>query len=62
MANTGQSTRTRRLTRLNGVDEDWDIISLYEGTEDVRWFYLGLEGFACCTSGVYRRWKNEYLG
>lgn len=37
-------------------------VSLYEGTEDVRWFYLGCKCVECGLSGVYGDWKNEYLG
>ncbi len=34
-------------------------VSLYAGTQDVRWFYLGCECAECGLSGVYGDWKNE---
>jgi hypothetical protein len=37
-------------------------VSLYSGSEDVRWFYLGCECANCHLSGVYGDWKNEYIG
>lgn len=37
-------------------------VALYEGSEDVRWFYLGCECVACGLSGVYGDWKNEFNG
>ncbi len=37
-------------------------VSLYEGTSDVRWFYLGCECVQCGLSGVYGDWKNEFKG
>jgi hypothetical protein len=36
-------------------------VALYPNTEDVRWFYLGLECSKCHDSGVYADWKNEYM-
>ncbi|MBT5017913.1 hypothetical protein N9153_01525 [Planctomicrobium sp.] len=37
-------------------------VALYEGSEDVRWFYLGCECVKCRLSGVYGDWKNEFIG
>ncbi len=37
-------------------------VALYEGSNDVRWFYLGCECAECGLSGVYGDWKNEFLG
>ncbi|MCP4786237.1 MAG: hypothetical protein GY878_22075 [Fuerstiella sp.] len=37
-------------------------VALYDGSEDVRWFYLGCECVACGLSGVYGDWKNEFNG
>lgn len=37
-------------------------VSLYEGTEDVRWLYIGCECVDCGLSGVYGDWKNEFHG
>jgi hypothetical protein len=35
-------------------------VSLYRGTEDVRWLYVGCRCPACGLVGVYADWKNEY--
>ncbi len=37
-------------------------VALYDGSEDVRWFYLGCECVDCGLSGVYGDWKNEFNG
>lgn len=37
-------------------------VSLYEGTEDVRWFYLGCRCTRCGLTACYGDWKNEYPG
>lgn len=35
-------------------------IALYEGSEDVKWFYLGCRCVSCGLTAVYGDWKNEY--
>lgn len=35
-------------------------VSLYEGSDDVRWLYLGCRCPACGLVGCYGEWKNEY--
>jgi hypothetical protein len=37
-------------------------VSLYEGSEDVRWLYLGCRCVKCGLLGCYADWKNEYNG
>ena len=37
-------------------------VSLYEGGEDVRWFYLACHCPACNDAAVYADWKNEFIG
>lgn len=37
-------------------------VSLYEGSEDVRWLYVGCRCAACGLTAVYGDWKNEYNG
>jgi hypothetical protein len=37
-------------------------VSLYEGSEDVRWLYLGCRCPACQLTAVYGDWKNEFNG
>ena len=37
-------------------------VSLYQNSEDVRWFYLGLLCTKCMCVGCYGDWKNEYIG
>lgn len=37
-------------------------VSLYEKTEDVRWFYIGLLCTECQCMGCYADWKNEFIG
>jgi hypothetical protein len=42
--------------------EDFEItvgVSLYEGSEDVKWLYLGCRCTACGLVAVYGDWKNE---
>lgn len=35
-------------------------VSLYEGSDDVRWLYLGCKCSACKLAAVYADWKNEF--
>ncbi len=45
--------------------EEFEItvgVSLYEGSEDVKWLYLGCRCPACGLTAVYGDWKNEYIG
>jgi hypothetical protein len=35
-------------------------VSLYEGSEDVRWLYLGCRCPACGLTACYGDWKNEF--
>ena len=37
-------------------------VSLYAGSEDVRWIYLACRCVACKHGAVYGDWKNEYDG
>jgi hypothetical protein len=37
-------------------------VSLYDGSEDVRWLYLGCRCPGCGLVAVYGDWKNEYVG
>ena len=37
-------------------------VSLYAGSEDVRWMYLGGRCPACGLTAVYGDWKNEFAG
>ncbi|MBI3072127.1 MAG: hypothetical protein HYY84_08400 [Deltaproteobacteria bacterium] len=37
-------------------------VSLYEGSEDVRWFYIGCRCPKCGLTAVYGDWKNEFNG
>ncbi len=37
-------------------------VSLYRGSDDVRWIYLGCRCVACGLVAVYADWKNEYDG
>lgn len=37
-------------------------VSLYEESNDVRWFYLGLFCPECNCLGCYGDWKNEFIG
>jgi len=37
-------------------------VSLYRGSDDVRWFYLGCRCPACGLTAVYGDWKNEFNG
>ena len=34
-------------------------VALYEGSQDVRWYYLGCRCVACRLVGVYADWKCE---
>lgn len=61
---------------IDGVDEVYPIecscgashfkvmagVALYDGSDDVRWFYLGCKCVVCGLSGVYGDWKNEFIG
>ena len=45
--------------------EEFEItvgVSLYEGSEDVRWLYAGCRCPACGLTAVYGDWKNEFNG
>ena len=35
-------------------------VSLYEGSDDVRWLYLGCRCVACGLTARYGDWKNEF--
>lgn len=35
-------------------------VSLYEGSDDVRWLYLGCRCPECGLTAVYGDWKNEF--
>jgi hypothetical protein len=37
-------------------------VSLYDGSEDVRWLYLGCRCVRCGMVAVYGDWKNEFPG
>jgi hypothetical protein len=37
-------------------------VALYEGSEDVRWFYVGCRCPHCGLTACYGDWKNEYIG
>ena len=37
-------------------------VSLYDGSEDVRWLYLGFRCPRCGLTAVYGDWKNEFNG
>ncbi len=37
-------------------------VSLYRGSEDVRWMYVGCRCVECKLVAVYGDWKNEYEG
>ena len=37
-------------------------VSLYDESEDVRWFYLGFRCPSCGLTAVYGDWKNEFNG
>lgn len=37
-------------------------VSLYDGSEDVRWLYIGCRCPNCGLTGCYGDWKNEYPG
>jgi len=44
-------------------NEEFEItvgVSLYDGSEDVRWLYLGCRCPKCGLTAVYGDWKNEY--
>jgi hypothetical protein len=36
-------------------------VSLYEGTNDVRWLYVGARCAKCGLIGCYGDWKNEFI-
>ena len=45
--------------------EDFEItigVSLYDGSEDVRWLYIGCRCPKCGLTAVYGDWKNEFNG
>lgn len=35
-------------------------VSLYDGSDDVRWLYIGCRCPACGMTGCYGDWKNEF--
>jgi hypothetical protein len=37
-------------------------VSLYDGSEDVRWLYVGCRCPQCGLTAVYGDWKNEFNG
>ncbi len=37
-------------------------VALYDGSEDVRWLYLGCRCARCGLTAVYGDWKSEYNG
>ena len=37
-------------------------VSVYDGSEDVRWLYIGCRCPACALTAVYGDWKNEGEG
>lgn len=37
-------------------------VSLYDGSDDVRWLYLGCKCSTCGLAAVYADWKNEFNG
>jgi len=37
-------------------------VSLYDGSDDVRWLYVGCRCSACGLTGCYGDWKNEFIG
>jgi hypothetical protein len=46
-------------------NEEFEIsvgVSLYEGSEDVKWLYLGCRCPGCGLTAVYGDWKNEFIG
>ena len=45
--------------------EEFEItaaVSLYTGTSDVKWLYLGCRCTFCGLTAVYGDWKNEFIG
>lgn len=36
-------------------------VSLYDGSDDVRWLYVGGRCPACGLTGCYGDWKNEFI-
>lgn len=45
--------------------EEFEItvgISLYKGSDDVKWLYLGCRCPVCGLTAVYGDWKNEFEG
>jgi hypothetical protein len=45
--------------------EEFEItvgVALYEGTEDVRWLYVGCRCTKCGLTAPYGDWKNEFIG
>ncbi len=37
-------------------------VALYDGSEDVRWFYIGCFCMSCHLVGCFADWKNEFEG
>jgi Zn ribbon nucleic-acid-binding protein len=44
-----------------GTFEITVAVSLYEGSDDVRWLYVGCRCPACGLTGCYGDWKNEFI-
>jgi hypothetical protein len=36
-------------------------VSLYDESDDVRWFYVGCRCSSCGVTGCYGDWKNEFI-
>ena len=37
-------------------------VALYQGSEDVKWLYIGCRCVKCGLTACYGDWKNEYIG
>jgi hypothetical protein len=46
----------------NGKFEITAGVSLYQGSNDVRWLYIGCRCPKCGLTACYADWKNEYEG
>jgi hypothetical protein len=46
----------------SGLFEITAGVALYEGSEDVKWLYLGCRCLGCGLTACYGDWKNEYIG
>jgi hypothetical protein len=45
-----------------GIFEITVAVSLYEGSKDVKWIYIGCRCTNCGVTGCYGDWKNEFIG